>query len=170
MAHDHQRHPPPRGARAVRLPPAIGFRCRRSPSLIALTLGIALLAALAAHWTGPHPWLHRLLLLVALAFLAGALRGLLRPGIRAVVWRPEGGADITVRASATDAARVVQGAVQGGRVLGPLIVLVLRWPPRGRAHLWLLPDNLDADTRRRLRMRLGTGALGGFPSADPDSR
>jgi toxin CptA len=52
----------------------------------------------------------------------------------------------------------VEGRLRAGRVLGPLIVLRLAWAPRGRAALALLPDNLDADTRRRLRMRLSASA------------
>lgn len=48
----------------------------------------------------------------------------------------------------------VEGQLCGARMLGPLIVLRLAWAPKGRVVLLITPDNLDGDTRRRLRMRL----------------
>ncbi|MGH8151385.1 MAG: hypothetical protein ACREPF_01455, partial [Rhodanobacteraceae bacterium] len=69
-----------------------------------------------------------------------------------------------------DGPRETQGGVSAARVLGPLIVLTVRWPPRERAHLWILPDNLDADTRRRLRVRMASDAGGDVPSGNADTR
>ncbi len=59
-----------------------------------------------------------------------------------------------LRERASGGQRQVHGELHAGHVLGPLITVNLRWPQRGRATLWLLPDNLDANTRRQLRMRL----------------
>jgi toxin CptA len=95
---------------------------------------------------------------------------MLRPRVEALVWRADGSAEVTLRDNLVESGRAVQGAVGSARILGPLLVLTLRWPPRGRAHLWLLPDNLDADTRRRLRMRLGAEGTTSAASGNTDSR
>lgn len=71
-----------------------------------------------------------------------------------MLWRGDGGVSITL-ATRGGGTSEVQGELSHARVFGSLIVLSMRWP-RGRAALWLLPDNLDADNRRRLRVRLAT--------------
>lgn len=48
----------------------------------------------------------------------------------------------------------VEGRLCSARLLGPVIVLRLAWEPDDKAALFITPDNLDGDTRRRLRMRL----------------
>jgi toxin CptA len=40
------------------------------------------------------------------------------------------------------------------KVVGSLVLLRLSSPRYGKLTLWLMPDNTDADIRRRLRMRL----------------
>ncbi|MBS0381101.1 MAG: hypothetical protein JSR56_01600 [Proteobacteria bacterium] len=135
--------------------PAIGFNCRVSPTLVAVTLAVAVLAMVAV-WSIRGPaWLHAILFVLIVVYAGAAARNLARPPVKALLWRAEGGVELQLRDSALEDGGNVVGAVQGARVMGPLIVLTLRWPRRGRATLWLLPDNLDADTRRRLRMRLG---------------
>jgi len=42
-------------------------------------------------------------------------------------------------------------------VLGALIVLMLRVDPKRICSFVLLPDNVDEETRRRLRVRLARG-------------
>lgn len=150
--------------------PAIGFTCRVSWSMVIATFVVGLLALIAVQLMRGPAWLHHVLHLATLAYVAAAVAGMLRPRVKSLTWREDGTADITLRDSAVASGRTVQGAVGGARVLGPLIVLTLRWPPRARAHVWLLPDNLDADTRRRLRMRLGTEAAGTTASGNADSR
>lgn len=153
----------------MRAPPAIGFECRRSPSLIAATIAIALLA-IAAVWISGLPYWLRMALPVFVAGYAGAMLGrILRSRVKTLLWRADGGVDLTLNDTLTDGLREVQGALQDARVMGPLIVLTLRWAPRERAHIWLLPDNLDADTRRRLRMRLGASGTGLPASGNADS-
>jgi toxin CptA len=139
----------------VKQAPAIGFTCRVSWLLVVATLVVGVLALVAVQLVRGPAWLHHVLRFVTLAYVAAAVAGMLRPRVRALVWRADGSAEMTLRENIVEAGGTVQGAVGGARVLGPLIVLTLRWPPRGCAHLWLLPDNLDVDTRRRLRMRLG---------------
>lgn len=135
--------------------------------LVIVTLAVGLLALVAVQLMHGPAWLRHVVHLATLAYVAAVVTGMLRPRVKALVWREDGTTDITLRDNA--AGRAVQGAVSGARVLGPLIVLTLRWPPRARAHLWLLPDNLDADTRRRLRMRLGAEAAGAVASGNADS-
>lgn len=149
--------------------PAIGFTCRASWLLVVATLLVGLLALLAVQLARGPAWLHHGLHLATVVYLAAVIAGMLRPRVKAVVWREDGTADITLRDSLVEESRTVQGAVSAARLLGPLIVLTLRWPPRERAHLWLLPDNLDADTRRRLRMRLGAETATAV-SGNADSR
>jgi toxin CptA len=153
----------------VRQAPAIGFTCRVSWALVIATLIVGVLALVAVQLMRGQTWLHHVLHLAVVAYVAAAVAGMLRPRIRALVWRADGTADITLRDGIVEAGRTVQGAVGSARVLGPLIVLTLRWPPRARAHLWLLPDNLDADTRRRLRMRLSAETTGAAASGNADS-
>ena len=148
----------------MKQPPAIGFDCRVSGSLVIAAIIAGLLALLAVHLMRGPAWLHHVLHLAAVAYVAAVVAGMLRPRVKAVVWRADGSTEITMRDG-----RALQGAVGSARVMGPLIVLTLRWPPRGRTHLWLLPDNLDADTRRRLRMRLGAEAAGAATSGNADS-
>lgn len=149
--------------------PAIGFACRVSWSLVIATLVAGLLALVAVQLVRGPAWLHHVLHLAIVAYVAAAVVSMLRPRVKALVWREDGTTDITLRDNLVAEGRTLQGTVSGARVLGPLIVLTLRWPPRARAHLWLLPDNLDADTRRRLRMRLGAETAGAVTSGNADS-
>jgi toxin CptA len=137
--------------------------------LVAATLAIGLLALVAVQLMRGPAWLRHFLHLVTLAYVAAAVTRQVRPRVKALTWRADGTADITLRDSLVEAGRTVQGALGGARILGPLIVLALCWPPRGRAYLWLLPDNLDADTRRRLRMRLGAEGIHAATSGNADS-
>ena len=149
--------------------PAIGFNCRVSWLLVIATLVVGVLALVAIQLMRGPAWLHHGLHLATVIYLAAVVAGMLRPRVKTVVWREDGTADITLRDNLVEESRMVQGIVGSARVLGPLIVLTLRWPPRGRAHLWLLPDNLDADTRRRLRMRLGAETTATAASGNADS-
>ena len=148
--------------------PAIGFTCRASWLLVVATIIVGLLALVAVQLMRGPAWLHHVLHLATAAYVAAVITGMLRPRVKAMVWREDGTAEITLRDSVEEG-RTVRGAIGRARMLGPLLVLTLRWPPRGRAHLWLLPDNLDSDTRRRLRMRLGAEAVGAAASGNADS-
>ena len=153
----------------MRNAPAIGFECRVSWVLVAATVAVGVLAVVAVWISGLPPWAKSLGMVLAAASTAHAVAVMLRPRIKSLILGGDGGVEIRLRDTALEDGAAVQGAVQAARVMGPLIVLTLRWPPRERATLWLLPDNLDADTRRRLRMRLGAEA-GHVLSGNPDSR
>ncbi len=152
----------------MRAPSAIGFDCRTSPTLVVATVAVGMLAIVAV-WIsrGPH-WLHLCLTLLVAGYTGATVGQMLRPRVKSLLWRADGGVDLVLDDTLTDGRREVQGVVRTARVMGPLIVLSLRWPRRGRATVWLLPDNLDADTRRRLRMRLGAGDAG-LASGNADS-
>lgn len=152
----------------MRTPPAIAFHYRVSRTLVAATIAVSLLAICAVSISGSPQWLRSTLAVLVVAFGSATLVRMFRRRIRSLLWRGDGGVEIRLRGRALDDEREVQGGVHSARVMGPLIVLALRWPPREYASLWLLPDNLDPDTRRRLRMRLNTGA-GGFESGNADS-
>lgn len=147
--------------------PAIGFKYRGSPLLAGATVVIAALAIVALHLARGPAWLHDVLAVLIAGYALLAVYGLLRPRIRAVAWHADGAAEVTLRHGA--GSDTALGAVAESRVLGPLIALTLRWPPRERMTLWLLPDNLDADTRRRLRMRIGADNAGTLSSGNADS-
>lgn len=148
--------------------PAIGFRYRPSPLLAVATASVGLLAIVATWLIRGPIWLHLVLIVMVVAYAVAAIRNLTRPPIMSLLWHADGGVELTLRDGSTETGRTLQGILQGTRILGPLIVLTLRWPPRGHAAIWLLPDNLDADTRRRLRMRLGAG-IDALASGNADS-
>lgn len=134
------------------------------------TLVVVALAAVAI-WASAAPyWLRIALTFAVVGWGGSAVWGMLRPPVRSLAWHADGSVDLVLRDGAPHARRDAQGSVQASRKLGPLIVLTVRWPPRERAHLWILPDNLDADTRRRLRMRVGEGGRPDLPSGNADTR
>ena len=149
----------------MRSAPAIGFEYQPSRTLALAAASLIALAVVAVSLSGVVTWLKIALGAAVLVYGAWSLWRFLHPRIRALNWR----SDVSVSVKLTDRRGVeteVQGALHDARVLGPLIALQLRGP-RGAANLWLLPDNLDADIRRRLRTRLALD--GAQPSVNADS-
>lgn len=132
--------------------PTIGFEYRPSRAWIAALWSVAALALLAIAISGLPGWMRLLLAVAAVAHAIRAVAQLRRPPLRALRLRGDDVVELGL-ANGQDAA----GTLRGARVLGPLIVLRLAWGAGSRAALVLLPDNLDADTHRRLRVRLGAG-------------
>jgi toxin CptA len=137
----------------MRSVPSIAFEVRPSRLLVVVSGSIAVLAIVAVLASGMPWWLQMPLALAAAVGAVHAVWRLQRRTLTAVGWH---GDDRWMLALPGDTD--VEGRLRSGRVLGPLIVLRLAWAPRGHAALALLPDNLDADTRRRLRMRLSASA------------
>ncbi|HEX7325104.1 MAG TPA: protein YgfX [Rhodanobacteraceae bacterium] len=151
-------------------PPPIGLRYRTSRWMLALFPGVAVLALVALWLSGLPRWAAGVATLAVCGWAGFALLRLLRPAIESLVWRSDGGVDLALGGAAGAVSPgVVQGTLQGARVLGPLIVLTLRRPQRQHQTLWLLPDNLDAGTRRRLRVRLATRSRDGLASGNADN-
>lgn len=128
--------------------PAIGFEYRPSRWTARLVTAMTGMAAIATALSG-LPWAARILLV--LASIAGCLNALgrLRLPIRAVGWSRRTGWTVHGLDGGDDAATLASS-----RVLGEVVLLRLTSPRYGKLTLWLLPDNSDADVRRRLRLRL----------------
>ncbi|MDN5924187.1 MAG: hypothetical protein L0H70_04220 [Xanthomonadales bacterium] len=137
--------------------PPIAFDCKVSPCVVVATMVIVVLALLAIVLTGMPPWLRVGLLLVISAWGAFGMVRLLHPRLRSLLWRADGSVEVSTRDRAAEDGAHVEAELRGARVLGPLVVLNLRGPGIGSLALWQLPDNTDADTLRRLRMRVKAG-------------
>jgi toxin CptA len=122
------------------------------------------LAVIAVASSGLPKWGAATLMAGAFGYGTLALWRHRHPPIAALTWRSDGSVSIRLVRRDGEVAEV-QGTLRDARVLGFLIVLHLRWPG-GPDGLWLLPDNLDADTRRRLRVRLGSDGVAASVNAD----
>lgn len=147
--------------------PTIAFEYRASRALLAATIVVGLLALVAVPLSGSPHWLRAILYIAGGAVTGVALARSWRPRVGSVAWRPDGSVELRLNDTPMGGQPDVRASIRHARVMGPLIVLTLAWCG-GLANLWLLPDNLDADTRRRLRIRLRTEA-GGFGSVNADS-
>lgn len=153
----------------MKTPPAVQFEYHASRLLMLVLVGVALLA-LTALWISALPhWLRGGAAALVVIYTGGSMARLLRPRIHSVRWRSDGGADLVLNTARDNGRTETLGAVYAARAMGPLLALTLRWPPREREHLWIMPDNLDADTRRRLRMRLVSEGRAGLASESPDA-
>lgn len=153
----------------MKTPPQVSFDYRASRVLVVALLVVALLALVALGISALPRWACIVAALLVILYAQGVTKKLLHPRVHSVHWRGDGGADLVLNAARDNGRLETLGAVHAARVMGPLIVLTLRWPPREREHLWILPDNLDADTRRRLRMRLAADARADLASENADS-
>jgi toxin CptA len=141
--------------------PAIGFEYRPSRWIPRLFIFVTLLTLLAIALSGA-PWLLQCALALAVVIACGlALRGLRLP-VNAVGWAKSGW---TLRGlnGADDPASLLSF-----RAIGSLVLLRLASQRYGKLTLWLMPDNSDADIRRRLRMRLAVWQAASKDGAAPD--
>jgi toxin CptA len=135
--------------------PDIGFDYRPSrwPQGLLLTLGVL---ALVATWTSRlMPGLALVVSVMVIHYVWSSLRRMRHVPVNAATWRCDGGWSLVLVDGETVEARLADSRVVAGAVL-----IRLAWEPRREAWLALFPDNLAADARRRLRMRL---------SASPDN-
>lgn len=138
--------------------PAIAFDLRPSRRVGLATAGIVALAALAPWLTQLPWWASAVASAIVLVVGAVALRRHAHPRFRRAAWRESGWVLV-------DRGHVEHAAVLDGHThLGPLLTIGFRYGPRARFHIVLTSDNLDADTRRRLILRLARG-----DPADDDS-
>ena len=130
--------------------PAIAFEFVPSRNL-EYALLLVMLLALAASLMSAAPGLDVVRGLV----VAGAVVAIWRHravGRRRVAWRDDGTWGVA------DAQSVASGATLAGwSRIGHGVVLRLRLDDGRRLTLWLLPDNVGADARRRLVVRLVRG-------------
>lgn len=134
--------------------PDIGFDYRPSrwPQALLLTLGVL---ALVATWTSRLvPVLALVASVMIIHYVWSSLRRIRHVPVQSATWRSDGGWSLVL-----DDGETVEARLAGSRVVAGAVLLRLAWEPRREAWLTLFPDNLAADARRRLRMRL---------SASPD--
>ena len=128
--------------------PAIGFEYQPSRWVPRLFAAVAALAVVAIAVSG-LPLLARMaLVVISMAGCVYAIRRLSLP-IYAVGWANHSGWTLRGLDGGDDAATLV-----AFRVMGQMVLLRLASGRYGKLTLWLMPDNSDADIRRRLRMRL----------------
>ncbi|MBE1161286.1 hypothetical protein [Dyella acidiphila] len=138
--------------------PAIGFEYGPSRWLAWLLMLVTALAELAILLSGVPFVLKAILALGACLACYLAVRGLRVP-VRAVGWALHSGWTLRDTDGADEPATLLSF-----RCLQGMILLRLAGQRRGQLVLWLMPDNSDADIRRRLRMRLAM--LSAAPEAD----
>ena len=139
---------------------AIAFELRPSRLLAGVLVGVALLALLAIGLSGLRhwPWIAVAVGLVVAATLLRTLGRLRRPRWRRAGWNADGVWTLL------DGAQIAVGAhLLGWRGFGLSLLLRLRTAAGEAVTLCLLPDNLDRDTRRRLRVRLDQEAARSAP-------
>jgi toxin CptA len=131
--------------------PAIGFEYRPSRALQLAFPVMGSAAILAILWGSLAWWIELLLIAALLTYLFIEHRRFRRVPVRAVSYRSDGGWSLCLPDGES-----VEATLVSSRVLGSLTVLRFAWSG-GRLALAMLPDNLDADTHRCLRMRLREG-------------
>ena len=129
--------------------PTIAFDYRPSRRLAAAGLAFAATAVLAPWLTGLPWWLRVLLSLAALTFACHSFPRFMRPPFRRIAWRASGWTlvDTAGNEQAADLRR-------HNRFGAWLVVLDFVHGPGAHFHAVIAPDNLDADTRRRLILLL----------------
>lgn len=129
--------------------PTIAFDYRPSRQLGVAGLALAAVAVLACWLAGLPWWLRLSASLAALAFAAHVFPRFLRPRFRRIAWRSSGWTlvDANGHEHTADLCRHMRFGAW-------LLALEFRHGPRSRFHAVIAPDNVDADTRRRLILLL----------------
>jgi toxin CptA len=129
--------------------PTIAFDYRPSRWLLAALVVVGFLALLALIFCNAPQWLKLSLAIVVLVYLGGSWQRLLQPKWTSLVWHAQGYWRLHAGSDDPHIAELI-----GSTRIGWLLVLRFRLHGRQRFDAVLLPDNLDADTRRRLCVRL----------------
>jgi hypothetical protein len=131
--------------------PSIAFDYRPSRVITLASVAVAIVAVLAP-WLSGSPLLARIALsLLAIAFAMRAIRAHARPAFRRIVRRASGWCLVDRDG------REWPAILLSHRRLGALLMLEWRHGPRARFRALIAPDNLHADTRRRLVLLLARG-------------
>ena len=129
--------------------PAIAFDYVPSRWLLAALIAVSGLALLAIALSGVSLWSKGVLALAGCVYAGRAVAGLRKPRIHRCAWYESGQWRVRDGRGQELEASLRQASVRGG-----CIVLRLHSALGHSSTLILLPDNCDADTRRRLRVRL----------------
>lgn len=133
--------------------PTIAIDYRPSRVLLSGFLAIAACAALAIAACGLGPAWKWGLAASAAAYTGWALRKFLSPPFARIVWHSAGHWRLCDAHGDERAGEFVRAVV-----LGVFTVLVLRTATKHAVAFLLLPDNCDAETRRKLHVRLARPA------------
>jgi hypothetical protein len=128
--------------------PSIAFEYRPSRQIAGAAMAISL-AAIVAPWLSGLPFAARVILsLAALAIATAALARFVKTGVRRIAYRSAGWKlfDTSAAESAVELVSHVR--------LGCWLALDFRNIRHGRFRALLGPDNIDAETRRRLILLL----------------
>jgi toxin CptA len=139
--------------------PAIAFEYRPSRWLLAAVVAVAMLAMASVELSGLPTWAKSGLVVFAVTCAGIALGRFWRPLVRRAAWNAAGHWRLIDADGREHVAELVRSVVRGA-----WIVLNLRRSDGKRIALILGPDNCDADTRRRLRVRLAR-VQGDIPDA-----
>ena len=139
--------------------PAITFDYRPSRRLGAAIVAMALLAAVAAALCGLDAWQKAIVLVAAITGGALGWQRSRRSLVQRCAWYGDDRWRVRDARGEEHHAVLLHAAVRG-----PMIALVLSAGALRRVALILLPDNSDAELRRRLRVRLSRAA---DPAAPP---
>jgi hypothetical protein len=131
--------------------PTIAFDYRPSPVVTSLSMLLAGAAVIAPWLSGLAVPLRFALCLFALVFAVHAIRAQQRSRFVRIVYRASGWCLVD------RAAREWPALLLTHRRLHNVVALDWRYAPRARFQALLTPDNLDADTRRRLVLLLARG-------------
>ena len=135
--------------------PAIGFEYRPSRLLRRILIVVAILVVLAVVLCALTPWLKLLLIAGVLLATWQSVRTVTVSSVAAAGWGADN--DWTLHLSSHED---VPAVLASYRVLGSFVLLRLNTAGQGVQVLLLVPDNSDADIRRRLRMRLAAVQAG----------
>ncbi len=127
---------------------AIAFDYRPSRLLAAAIIAVAALAVASVALSGMPLWLKLVAGTAACVYAGFVLRAFLRTGACRIAWLEAGHWRVQ------NAAGERTAELRGASVRGPWIVVRLCGNDRKTLAFVLAPDNSDADTRRRLRVRL----------------
>ena len=128
--------------------PAIGFEYRPSRWVARLLVVVTVLTVLAIALSGVPGVLQTVAAVATLIMCGYALRRLRVP-ITAIGWVSQGGWSLHGPDGPDEPATLVSF-----KVIRTVVLLRLVSRRYGKLTFWLMPDNSDADIRRRLRMRL----------------
>ncbi len=137
--------------------PTIAFDYRPSRG-VGVAAALVCLAAAAVPWLSALPPLACVTLSsAAIAFGMHALQQFRKPRFRRIAYRASGW--ILMDAHDTEHAAVLESHAH----LGVLLALGFRTGPRSRLRVMLAPDNLDAQSRRRLVLMLARAEIAHAP-------
>ena len=129
--------------------PAIAFEVRASRALAGAGALVTVCALIAIAACGLRADVKLLFGVLVFVYAGISLRRFLASAYVHAAWLPAGHWRLR-----TPSGVECGGELQRAVVLGAAIVLHLRVAPKQTCVLVLLPDNCDAETRRRLRVRL----------------